>query len=799
MTMVQRGFAMKNKRFISILITLVCILPMLNMTASAEDVNLALNKSYKIEYDSPIENAYPKMVHNDPSGALTDGKKAQPRANDSAWLILYRGTKITVTIDLGEVNSVKRLTLGQLQLKGAGIWCSRYVYVSVSEDGNSYGTVGRLTDEKSITSDATSRVNHEITFDKYYKARYVKVVFSCDVFVYADEIEVFGSKDANIGVSAEPDAEPDYPNAFATDVDGVRHIVLIYCGKYYNGGESSIGQLTENQLLPYFAYVDANKKPLDTMFDSMLFLPLNPVASGSKGTEDHSFGKMTGWEAYLEKTIGKGTTNVNIAALNSLVGKYKEQLGLGADYQYPVYISVPYIHLSDSVVFGSIDGEMIVPSSLENRVKIVKWFIDLILSSFEAAGFEHVKLNGFYWHEEIVQYSKSDTEDDLMKAFNAYVHEKGYSSIWIPYYCAPGYETWKELGFDAAVVQTGYPFVEYDSNEIGIKKAGTVDDVLAQAKKYGMGLEIELSGLLRNANAEALARFNKLLTSAFESKLMENGLCMYYQAGGPGILYDCANSSKKEVRNVYDLIYKFIHKKFTSYAPTVEPDQFIIIKKGSRTSANLLISDEDTERSQLQPINVTQTQHVKMTLRNGGILILNADGDFTGEDSLSFQISDGFNTSDVATVKVYVVNDCASVSAINGELKNNAINIYNEAGKTTGTDENAYEVVVGADGVIKAVGGHNNTVPEGGYVISGKGDAKSYLIDYAKAGRSVLFDRVTKTVYINGEKIERNKTASSADSGLLKGVIIGALVLILISTGAYIIINKKNKKESLDQ
>jgi len=101
MTMVQRGFAMKNKRFISILITLVCILPMLNMTASAEDVNLALNKSYKIEYDSPIENAYPKMVHNDPSGALTDGKKAQPRANDSAWLILYRGTKITVTIDLG--------------------------------------------------------------------------------------------------------------------------------------------------------------------------------------------------------------------------------------------------------------------------------------------------------------------------------------------------------------------------------------------------------------------------------------------------------------------------------------------------------------------------------------------------------------------------------------------------------------------------------------------------------------------------------------------------------------------------
>lgn len=791
---------MNIKKFFSSLLSLFFVLPLLNLTASAEDVNLAKNKSYKIEYESPIENSFPKMVHNDPSGALTDGRKAEPRANDSAWLILYRGTAITVTIDLGEVCSVKRLTLGQLQLKGAGIYCSRYVYVSVSEDGKSYGTIGKLTDEKKITSDTASRVSHEITFDKYYKARYVKVVFSCDVFVYADEIEVFGSKDASIGVSAEPDEEPKYVNAFPTDVDGLRNIVLMYCGKYYNGSVSNIGQLTEDQLLPYFAYVDGNKKPQDTMFDGMLFLPLNPVASGSKGTEDHSFGKMTGWQYYLESTIGKGSSSVNIAALNNLVGKYKEQLGLGADYKYPVYISVPYIQLSDSVVFGSIDGEMIVPSSLENREKIVKWFIDLVLSSFQAAGFEHVKLNGFYWHDELVQYSKSDKEDDLIKAFNAYVHEKGYTSIWIPYYCAPGYETWKELGFDAAVLQNGYPFVEYENKETGTKKEGTVDDALAQAKKYGMGAEIELSGLLKEANAEALARFNKLLAAARSNKLMENGLCMYYQGGGPGILYGCAYSSNKTVRNVYDLIYKFIHKKFTSYAPTVEPNQFIILKKDSRTSVNLIVSDEDTEKSQLQPVNVTQTQNVKMTLRNGGILILNSDSDFTGEDSFSFQISDGFNTTDLVTVKIYVVEDCASVSKMNEELQDNTINIYDQAGKTTGTDESAYEVVVGSDGTIKAVGGYNNTVPEGGYVISGKGEAKSYLIDYAKAGRSVLFDRITKTIYINGDKIERNESGPSAGNGYLKWFIIGALVLILISTGAYIIINKqKTKKESLDQ
>jgi hypothetical protein len=792
---------MRNRKFISLFLSLVLVFPLLNLTVRAEDVNLAQNKSYKIEYESPIENSYPNLVHNDPSGALTDGNKAaEPKANDPAWLILYRGTAITVTIDLGEVCSVKRFSFGQLHSKGAGIYCSRYVYVLVSEDGNKYATVGEHIDENSITSAVASRVGNNITFDKYYKARYVKVVFSSDVFVYADEIEVFGSRDQSLGESAQPDAEREFVNAYPTDIDGLRNIVLMYCGKYYNGAESNIGQSTEANLLPYFAYVDKNQKPLDTMFDGMLFLPLNPAPSGSKGTEDCSFGKMTGWQAYLESTIGKGSKNVNIAALNDVVGKYKQQLGLAADYKYPVYIAVPYIHLSDSVVFGSLDGEMIVPSTLENRVKIVKWFIDLILSSFETAGFEHVKLNGFYWHDELVQYSKSDTEDELIKAFNEYVHTKGYKSTWIPYYCAPGYETWKELGFDAAVLQNGYPFVEYANKETGEKKEGTINDALTQAKKYGMGIEIELSGLLKDGNTEALSRYYKLLNAAKDNNIMENGLCMYYQGGGPGTLYNCSVSLNADARSVYDMTYKYIHKKFSSSAPTIEPNQIIILKKGSRTSGNIAVYDEDTEKNLLKPINVTQAKNLKMTLQNGGFIILNSDSDFTGEDSFSFQISDGISTTEQTTVKIYVVENCALISAINGELKDNTINIFNEAGKTTGTDDSAYEVVVGSDGKIKAVGGNNNTIPGGGYVISGRGEAKSYLIDFAKAGRTVLFDKITKTVYIDGDKIERSQAEQPTEThGYITWIIIGALVLILISTGAYIIINKKPKKESFDQ
>jgi hypothetical protein len=38
---------MKNKRFIGILLTFVFILPLFNIIASAEDVNLAQNKNLK--------------------------------------------------------------------------------------------------------------------------------------------------------------------------------------------------------------------------------------------------------------------------------------------------------------------------------------------------------------------------------------------------------------------------------------------------------------------------------------------------------------------------------------------------------------------------------------------------------------------------------------------------------------------------------------------------------------------------------------------------------------------------------
>ena len=792
---------MKLKKNICFILLFILIAsPLLAINASASDTNLALNKTYTFEFDSPIENAFPLKVNKDESMKLTDGKKAQADTSDSNWLKFYRGTKITLTLDLGEVYSVKSVNLGQLNLSAAGIFSTRYLYTAVSEDGENFGTVGSVIDEKTITNTATIKVNSNITFDSYFKARYVRFIFSSDVNTWCDEIEVFGSTDASLGVSAAIDETPKNIDAYPNDVDGLRNIVLMYSNKYYKGNVSDVGMNTFDEILPYFAYVDKSKKVIDTMFDGMLFLPLTPTTTQSTGEEEYAFTKKTGWEMYLESVIGLGDTNYNIAALNDIVGEYKTQLNLDDDYKYPVYISVPYIEKS-TIVFGKIDGKLIDASTFENRVKIVEWFIDYVISSFNKAGFENIQLNGMYWQHEVVPYSVSEYEDDLIKAYNAYVHEKEYSSIWIPYYCAPGYETWKELGFDAAVVQNAYSFIEYEEgSETGPKKPGTVDDSLMQAKKYGIGMEIELSGYLRDGNAEAYNRLYKIIHSAYTEGLMENGLVMYYQGGGPGILYNCAYSNNSSARKAYDLIYDYIKKSFRTYTPAVEENQFIIVEKDSSANGTVKVVDEDTSKNLLKVEVITEPKNTKVTFSGQFYSVVPNEG-FVGQDSFSIKFNDGYNISEEATIKIYVSEELLNIRSTNGTLKDNTANIYNKAGKQTETDSTAFEVVVGADGKIISVGGNNNTVPDGGYIIAAKGDAQTYLKN-AEVNIEVLYDKITDSIVFIGfggsVNVESEPSESEPivqeDSGIIIWIIIGACVLIVIVIGAFIIKKSKNTK-----
>lgn len=70
---------------------------------------------------------------------------------------------------------------------------------------------------------------------------------------------------------------------------------------------------------------------------------------------------------------------------------------------------------------------------------------------------------------------------------------------------------------------------------------------------------------------------------------------------------------------------------------------------------------------------------------------------------------------------------------------------------STLTNDYGYEVIVKGDlqnGVISHVGGNNSSIEEGTFVLSGHGDAASFLINNAQIGASVKVDTTTKQVTI---------------------------------------------------
>lgn len=77
----------------------------------------------------------------------------------------------------------------------------------------------------------------------------------------------------------------------------------------------------------------------------------------------------------------------------------------------------------------------------------------------------------------------------------------------------------------------------------------------------------------------------------------------------------------------------------------------------------------------------------------------------------------------------------------------NALVVYNKRGTTTGTNDWGYEVVC-TEGVVTAMGGNNNTVPDkpNSCVVSAHGTMVVWLQDNVNLGMSVSYDTVKKTV-----------------------------------------------------
>ena len=646
---------MSFKRFAAALIALLMLVPMCaSFTAFAADDMISVGKSYTLEYSTDISNTYPEKAYS-PESRLTDGKFASGGLDDSAWLELYRGTSVAVTIDLEEVMAVSGATIGEYQYKSAGIVCSRWLEIYVSENGTDFALVGRTDNPNLITDTNKRRVELNVTLDKTYKARYVRVVFSSDIFTFCDEIRIIGSKSVSGNeAKVKPDKQSE-PMGYFGSPDGISDIIKLYNGYYQP--DDSVGILDEADVLPYIAYIDADGNIAGKMFDAIALVPCHgdyPSGGRLVKTNGKSGAVMSDWELYFEYTFKEGQ---DLDAIDKTVARVYSELGLKGKYK--VFLTLPYPTVLTDKPFGDIngDGSQEYCQTLEERLNIVKWFADKCIDQFKENKYEHIELAGFYWLREEINYSDSDHEAKLVIKVNEYLDKKRLKSIFDPFYLSTGFDHWESLGFDSAVMQPNVAFSNTDYFKLPM-----LEEFAESAYNNHLGVEIE-------TNEPSYFRGDDYLKAGFnyESYLFYgkktgyiNAFKTYYQGANPGSFYDFCyadTSTPKGIylRRLYDITYNFIHGIYKNEPPTVSVGDIELVAGDSRVTADIEITDADSYWGDIAIEFVKMPEHGRVTVAaSKKTLIFRADEGFVGNDSFVLRVTDGFNYSEELTVNVTV-------------------------------------------------------------------------------------------------------------------------------------------------
>ena len=510
----------------------------------AQERNLIAGLPQQIEQFAPFSAEVATTFYNSKEDAaiLTDGKFAgQAAYSDPAYFRFTGGLGRTILYDLGRESAVSSFAGSFLYELSTAVGLPRRLLIKASQNGVDWQTI-HVT-EAFKTGETAARVEVAEAFAQTYRARYIKFVFPVNTHVYCDELAVYGTKripDDAADIVADAVEVAVYPDKYITPDDflGVNNMLLSY---NHDPASASGGKTTAEEYMPFVGYYDRGGKLADTFFDSFLFLPYGAYVNEENGD-------FTAWNAYVDNVFAE---DANVNALSEAAGRVSE--GLGRDVRVSVFFSILYTW-PDKTSFGDVDGDGVIEdfSKAEDRKKAIKWIIDEQLSRFEAGGYDNLDLLGFYWYEEQVTYTDPH-EMELIRYASDYVHSLGYKLMWIPWYCAPGYTDWKELGFDMACMQPNYAF----SGQATVER---LYDNAETTRRLGMCVEIEIGQY--DAQADIL-RYKEYLAVGAETGYMDAVKC-YYQAGMPGAFYAAWKSADPFVNSVYHDTYLFAKGKYDS-------------------------------------------------------------------------------------------------------------------------------------------------------------------------------------------------------------------------------------------
>jgi hypothetical protein len=309
----------------------------------------------------------------------------------------------------------------------------------------------------------------------------------------------------------------------------------------YHGAERRV-PWTKDALMPYVAYLDATGEPQDWLFDSFLFIEF----ANDAGTMIHHY-----YEDKPHPTPDDWTWMANcwfrpetgLIGLEQAVAAVGKSLGEPA-HNAGVVITMPN-PLRQLTEFGRLPGidRDLDFSKPDDQHAAIQWYIDRVLAAWDAAGYDHLDLLGFYWLSETI--SRKDYE--IVKWSSDYIHERGYRLYWIPYFGARGLTDWRDIGIDCTMLQPNYFF----NTDIPLYRFLIA---AKRANKARCGIEIEFDARAMT-NPEFTDRYYAYLDAAVKYGWMDHAVLGYYEGGRA--VKDFYEGGKLG-RQLYDDLYRFI-------------------------------------------------------------------------------------------------------------------------------------------------------------------------------------------------------------------------------------------------
>ncbi|MBP3387467.1 MAG: DUF4855 domain-containing protein [Clostridia bacterium] len=680
------------KRVLGCFLASCFMLPTFSAVAAEGDENILKKLKYTVTTGVEIENSYGQHEENveDKNYILTNGVFGDTTFSNkyTRWL---RGQSRIVDFDLGEEFVLSSFEASFLHSKGAGLYIPRYVKIYVSLDGEEYRLWASPEMPFPMSDEGTKKGSFVHKDDRGISARYVKVVICTDINVYCDEIMLFGHAGSGSKCDGEVYSvdEGKIFEKYSDRIGGVGDIIKMYNGRFFYDGKDdvAVGDNTVEELIPYVAYIDKNGEIVDTMFDSFTFVPIHSdYPSGGRLTLTN--GKpgaiMSDWLMYLDNTF---KDEVNTDALDEAVGQVFSKLGKSGKLK--VFFTIPY-PAAQSKPFGDIDGDGVDEYSrtLDERVAITKWFADLTIERFNERNYENLEFAGFYWYREEVNQSNSDHEVELVKATSDYIHSKGMSFLFDPFYLSLGFDEYKSYGFDCAFMQPNYCFYDYFT-ELSLKEFAKT------ATRFGTGCEIEVVEpykLLSSPETEGL-KFQKYLYYGAKYGYM-NTAHSYYQGAGPGTFYTMAKSTNAYLRSLYDDLYKFIKGAYEYKDLGLSVTEYDVTD-GKITEK--VTFDREVNRSKVSITIGKEPLHGTLKVSRNSSFSYTPNENYVGEDSFTLLIKDDVCE---ATETVITLNVLGS-----GDTENESEGITDESDVENKGNNKLGIIIGGVIGGLLAIGG----------------------------------------------------------------------------------------------